>query len=159
MLNLKTVKMDKEKAEEVLSWKYEAPYDFYNNELNEEELSELLNGTYSAVTADNKELIGFFCTGKSAQVPKGWDFGVYEEERIDMGLGMNPRLVGKGSGTAFGEFVLEKIEKKSEGLPVRLTVASFNKRAIHLYEKLGFVAKERFSTEAADFLTMVRAVK
>lgn len=158
-MNLKAVKMDKEKAEEVLSWKYEAPYDFYNNVLNEEELSELLNGTYSAVTADNKELIGFFCTGKSAQVPKGWDFGVYEEERNDMGLGMKPTLVGKGNGTAFGKFVLEKIEEKSDRMSVRLTVASFNKRAIHLYEKFGFVAKERFNTEAAEFITMVRALK
>ena len=158
-MNLLAVKMDKEKAEEVLSWKYEAPYDFYNNEMNEEELSELLNGTYSAVMAANKDLIGFFCTGKSAQVPRGWNFGVYEEEWIDMGLGMNPALVGQGNGTSFGKFVLKEIEEKSDGQSVRLTVASFNKRAIHLYEKLGFLAKDRFSTEAAEFITMVRAVK
>ncbi|WP_367281315.1 GNAT family N-acetyltransferase [Planococcus shenhongbingii] len=68
---------------------------------------------------------------------------------------MNPKLVGKGQGTAFGSsYIL--IEESHPGLPVRLTVASFNKRAIHLYEKLGFVKENRFSTDRVEFITMVK---
>lgn len=155
-MKLRTVKIDRKNAEEILKWKYEPPYDFYNNELNEEELEELLDGSYFAIKNEASELIGFFCMGENAQVPKGRGFGVYEEECMDMGLGMNPKLTGKGDGTRFGISVLNEIEGKAGGLPIRLTVADFNKRAVHLYEKLGFVAKERFSTEAAGFITMVK---
>lgn len=45
-MNLTAVKMDRRKAEEILRWEYEVPYDFYNNEFNDEELSELLNGKH-----------------------------------------------------------------------------------------------------------------
>lgn len=155
-MELKTVKMDRENAQEILKWKYEPPYDFYNNDLNEEELEELLDGSYYAIKNVVSELLGFYCMGKNAQVPKGQDFGVYIEKCMDMGLGMDPKLTGKGDGTRFGIFVLNEIEGKAGGLPIRLTVADFNKRAIHLYEKLGFVAKERFSTEAVGFITMVK---
>ncbi|MGK7377433.1 GNAT family N-acetyltransferase [Planococcus sp. 1R117A] len=155
-MNLRAEAMNRTLAEEVLNWKYTAPYDFYNNDLTDEEISELLNGTYFALLNEVKELAGFFCVGTSAQVPMGHRYNVYGESFVDMGLGMNPKLVGKGQGTAFGSFVLNYIEESHPGLPVRLTVASFNKRAIHLYEKLGFVRKSRFSTDRVEFITMIK---
>jgi RimJ/RimL family protein N-acetyltransferase len=35
-------------------------------------------------------------------------------------------------------------------------VAKFNERAIHLYEKLGFVYENEFDTKNATFITMVK---
>ena len=43
--------------------------------------------------------------------------------------------------------------------PIRLTVAKFNLKAIHLYEKLGFVMENEFSTDFAEFITMIKKDK
>ncbi len=147
--------MSEERAITILSWKYEPPYDFYNNEITDENMKELLDGTYYAIVNDDKQLVGFYCTGESAQVPKAKRIGLYSDDAIDLGLGMMPNLVGKGNGFHFCSFILRAIEDKYKGIPIRLTVAKFNQRAIHLYEKLGFVKKDEFNTDFAEFMTMV----
>ncbi|MDN7229400.1 GNAT family N-acetyltransferase [Planococcus sp. N064] len=139
-----------------MSWQYDPPYDFYNTETTNEEMAERLNGTYFALWADSGELVGFFCTGKNARVPAGVLLDVYKEVLTDMGLGMNPKLTGKGNGTAFTSFIINCIEENYEGVSIRLTVALFNKRAIHLYKKLGFVPDKQFLTDIAEFMTMVK---
>ena len=148
--------LDKEMAINILNWKYEKPYDFYNNDMNDEDLQEMLDGTYKAVVDVENALIGFFCVGRSAQVPAGKSIGAYTDEFVDMGLGMHPNLVGQGNGYEFCRSIIGFIEEHYENTPIRLTVATFNKRAIRLYEKLGFVAKHQFNTDRAQFETMIR---
>lgn len=148
--------LNEEIAKEILSWQYEKPYDFYNNDLSDESMKELFESPYYALVNDNQQVMGFYCTGESAQVPAGKKIGAYSEEAIDMGLGMNPLYVGRGSGFDFCSFILQSIEKDYKGIPIRLTVATFNQRAIHLYEKLGFIKKDEFSTETAGFITMAK---
>ncbi len=142
-------------AVDILHWKYEAPYDFYNNELNHEAIKEMLENSYYAVLDQNDEVVGFFCYGKSAQVPIGSQFGAYQDNFIDIGIGMNPKLTGKGNGTSFFSFILQHIQAIFPHKPIRLTVATFNKRAIRLYEKLGFEKEIEFSREKILFMTMV----
>jgi len=148
--------MNGKMANDILNWKYDKPYDFYNNELTEEEMMERLDGSYYALVDEFKDLIGFFCIGETAQVPIGNQFGVYTEDFVDMGLGMNPKLVGKGNGFDFCSFIIKFIEENYKSTPIRLTVAKFNLRATHLYEKLGFVMENEFSTDFAEFITMVK---
>lgn len=155
-MNLTVKKMDKELATRILKWNYEEPYDFYNNEITEEAMTELLEGSYQGLINEKGELFGFFCIGKSAQVPLGHNAGAYKEDNIDMGLGMNPMLTGKGNGYRFCAYIMSYIKEKYKDKPIRLTVATFNHRAIHLYEKLGFFKKDQFSTKLADFITMVK---
>ncbi|TQR19432.1 GNAT family N-acetyltransferase [Psychrobacillus vulpis] len=149
-------KMNEKMANDILNWKYDKPYDFYNNELTDEEMKERLDGSYFALVDEFNELIGFLCIGETAQVPIGNQFGVYTDNFVDMGLGMNPKLVGKGNGFEFCSFIIKFIEEKYKSTPIRLTVAKFNLRAIHLYEKLGFVMENEFSTDFAEFITMVK---
>ena len=139
--------MNGEMASNILSWKYDKPYDFYNNEVTDEAIMEFLDGSYCALIDDAKELIGFFCVGENAQVPFGNRFGVYKDDFVDMGLGMNPNLVGKGNGFEFCTLIIQFIEENYQNTPIRLTVAKFNRRAIHLYEKLGFVLENEFRTD------------
>lgn len=61
-------KINVEFANEVLRWKYEQPYDFYDNEPSQQALVEMLNETYYVVLDNKNELIGFICTGGSAQI-------------------------------------------------------------------------------------------
>ncbi|MHC0039562.1 GNAT family N-acetyltransferase [Pseudoneobacillus sp. C159] len=139
-------------AKEALQWKYEPPYDFYSNELSEEALKELLNGAYVAVEDENKQVVGYYCTGVSAQVPKGNDYGAYSEEKIDIGLGLKPVLTGQGQGKSFLRFIMDQIGSEN----LRLTVASFNKRAIKLYENVGFTYQQNFESNGVNFQVMVK---
>ncbi|WP_409290285.1 GNAT family N-acetyltransferase [Peribacillus sp. SCS-37] len=153
-LQLKTI--NRAFAEEILQWKYEAPYDLYNSDSSPEALRELLEGGYSIIADDAGELVGFFCSGRAAQVPAGREFGAYEAGCIDIGLGMRPELTGKGKGKEFLSFVISSIQKKYEAMPMRLTVAAFNLRAVRLYENLGFVKRNVFNRGDLEFIVMVK---
>jgi len=143
-------------ATDILSWKYDPPYDFYNNELCDESLKELLDNTYYSIVNNQEELVGFFCIGASAQVPKGHDYGAYLDKCIDVGIGMKPELTGKGLGTEFFSMILNQLQQENHS-PLRLTVAKFNVRAIHLYEKLGFEKVMEF-TALTEFVTMQKKI-
>ena len=90
------------RAVEVISkWKYEEPYSIYSMNGSEKVKKELMNGTYYSVYNENN-LIGYYCFGRSAQVPAGDKFGVYKDsEFVDIGLGLKPDLCGQGLGTEF----------------------------------------------------------
>lgn len=146
--------MTKELAIEILNWTYEPPYDFYNNDVSDLAIREFLKGTYHVVLNGTGELIGFYCMGEDARVFAGNRAGAYDEDRIDVGFGMKPSLTGQGNGKAFCWFLLKQVREKHPGKALRLTVATFNKRAIHLYESLGFRESVRFYRDKVEFMTM-----
>lgn len=151
--------MTEEHAKQILTWKYEPPYDFYNNEETSESLKELLENPYYAVVNHDQELVGFFCIGSAAQVPYGSIVGAYDKDMKDMkdiGIGMNPVITGQGLGTPFFSFILSYIQETYQLYSIRLTVAKFNKRAIRLYTKLGFDKKVEFSRGTTEFITMIK---
>ncbi|ASK61007.1 GNAT family N-acetyltransferase [Virgibacillus phasianinus] len=155
-MHLETRKITKDYAVEILHWKYEKPYDLYNNELNTESIDEMLNNTYFAIVDRDDDLIGYYCTGSATQVPAGNKIKAYDENYIDIGIGMKPNLTGKGFGSTFFSFILKDIQEAHLNTPMRLTVATFNKRAIRLYEKFGFVGQIKFNTDVTEFITMIR---
>lgn len=153
---LYSIPVDEKSAAYILSWRYPPPYDLYNDSRGDESLKEFLENPYFVVVDEMNEIIGFYCIGYSAQVPNGYLFGAYEEGHLDIGLGMNPEFTGKGYGSSFFAFILYSLEKKYKRVPLRLTVATFNKRAIYLYEKFGFVKKMMFDDMITTFQTMVK---
>ncbi|OZM57516.1 hypothetical protein CIB95_08165 [Lottiidibacillus patelloidae] len=130
--------MTSENAKEICSWKYEKPYDLYN--MNTDVFEELMNNNYYEVINNECQLIGYFCLGKDAQVP-GWG---YNNGPIDIGLGLNPALTGRGLGAAFLLAGLKFAKLKLNKVNFRLTVATFNERAIKVYEKVGFIKRGEF---------------
>lgn len=154
-MNLQIRKMTEKYATEVLCWKYDKPYDFYNNVLTSGALMELLTYKYYVVLDNYQTIIGFFCTGKPAQVPAGDRLYLYEEDCIDIGIGLKPELTGKGYGRMFFTFILRFLEE-SDPRDIRLTVATFNKRAIKLYEQVGFIEQKRFERKDTEFMTMIK---
>lgn len=141
--------MTREWANQIQKWTYGAPYDFYNQSPSEEGIDELM--TYQAIFEED-ELIGFYCIGAAAQVPNSTY--PYSSDFTDVGFGMRPDLTGKGYGKLFVTYVMERAAER--GKPFRLTVASFNERAIHLYETLGFHTITSFERNEVPFQVMVR---
>jgi [ribosomal protein S18]-alanine N-acetyltransferase len=156
-MNWTKKEMTVEYAREILQWQYESPYELYNNELNNDGLKEFMDGTYVAVVDEKNQLTGYYCTGKNALVPAGNQYGAYIETMIDVGIGLKPELTGAGRGRSFFTFILQNIElENNKSLPLRLTVASFNQRAIKLYENVGFQTQIRFESNGVPFQTMVK---
>ncbi|WP_409273240.1 GNAT family N-acetyltransferase [Neobacillus sp. SCS-31] len=148
--------MSEHYASQIVCWNYEPPYDFYNSSASPEGIKELMEQPYYAVLDPYGELIGFFCIGESAQVPAGKKFGAYLEGFIDIGLGMKPELTGKGLGFTFFSRILDYVYCSVPGIPLRLTVASFNERAVGLYRKAGFEELMRFYRGPVEFIVMTK---
>lgn len=147
----KKKKMTFKEAENISNWHYQTPYDFYNNNGNEETIQEFLEHDYQLVVDDADRIIGFYCTGLSAQVPAGHESHCYPIGFLDIGLGLHPDLTGRGLGSPFMDFILNEVGIQ----PLRLTVAAFNQRAIRLYKKFGFEEINRFKTSETGFIVMI----
>ncbi|OFW75715.1 MAG: hypothetical protein A2201_00770 [Alicyclobacillus sp. RIFOXYA1_FULL_53_8] len=157
-MNFVTHFMDARTATEVAGWSYQPPYDFYNMDVNEESMAELLNGSYQVVASTEGQTIGFYCLGESAQVPTGHKLGAYDYTGsvVDIGIGLRPDLTGQGFGASFFSYVLEDVSTRHPSAALRLTVATFNKRAIRLYEQFGFSYQTLFESNDVAFQTMLK---
>jgi RimJ/RimL family protein N-acetyltransferase len=91
-------------------------------------------------------VLGYFCLGVDARVP-GW---AYDENALDLGLGLRPDLTGRGQGTAFLRAVLSHIAEQQPGAVLRATIASWNQRAIRMCRNAGFHAAGTFATTRDD---------
>lgn len=151
--SLHLVPMTHDHAVDICTWRYPAPYDCYDmTGADPEELLRPELGFHSLLAGER--LVGFRSFGPDGRVP-GWD---YDDQALDTGGGLRPELVGKGLGR----------EAISAGLtfgPVelappafRVTVASFNARALRTVGSLGFTRVGRFDTSAdgRSFEVLVR---
>ncbi|MGZ9584509.1 GNAT family N-acetyltransferase [Paenibacillus marinisediminis] len=148
-------------AAEISNWTYEAPYSMYSMDGDQESIDEFLNGDYFYVLNEKDDLIGFVCAGESARAPGGYAQGVYEDDRyLDLGLGMKPKLTGSGQGYDFMMNGISFMQNHFKVSNLRLIVATFNERAIKVYERAGFVKGISFfspvSGQPIEFIEMKR---
>lgn len=152
--------MNYDNANQISKWVYQEPYSIYSMAGSDECIKELLDGLYYTVTDDKNNLVGYYCFGDAAQVPVGRQFGVYSDnDKTDIGLGINPNLCGKGLGYDFLEKGMSFARNQLSMKEFRLTVAVFNQRAIKVYERLGFrkVAsfKRVMENSTIEFIVMI----
>ncbi len=143
-------------AAEISTWTYPDEYSVYSFQPSNELTEELLSGDYVACVDEKEQLLGYFCYGAAARIPTV-EKDVYDEDHLDIGLGLRPELCGKGLGETFVQHGVTKGEE-AISRPYRLSVAAFNQRAIKVYERCGFIRKRsvthRFSK--AEFYIMIR---
>ena len=143
-------------AEEISRWRYPEPYATYDGDPSS--VPGLLDPRYNyhAVTDPDSELVGYFCFGADATVPAGRRLGLYGDDALDVGLGMRPDLTGRGLGPGFVRAGLRFARERFSPPAFRLTVAAFNRRAISVYEAVGFVAVRSFGDRGEEWLLMQR---
>lgn len=145
--------LTRQHAVDICTWRYPSPYECYDmTNADPDWLLEPEAGFY-ALLAGN-QLIGFRSFGPDGQVP-GWE---YDDQALDTGGGLRPQLVGQGlgrraisAGLAFG---------RAQFAPqaFRVTVATFNERALRVVEALGFQRCGHFNaeTDGRSFEVLIR---
>ena len=118
-------------AEAIAGWHYPEPFSFYDWAEDPNDLAELLDPAlrgeaYFAVEDAVRGLSGYF------------SFKPKEPESLGIGLGLRPDLTGQGLGAAFVCAGLEYARSRFAPTEFVLSVATFNKRAITVYERAGF---------------------
>jgi [ribosomal protein S18]-alanine N-acetyltransferase len=111
--------------DELATWRYEPPYDFYDGDAE-----EVLNPERFFSVRDGGELIGFYYFEPNGDV-------------LDYGLGLRPDLVGRGLGLDFFDAGLRFARERYKPRAVQLHVAAFNERAVKVYERAGFEETSR----------------
>jgi len=122
--------MAQEDAEAVAGWRYPEPFSFYDWTADQDDLAELLDAdlrgeAYFAVEDDEGQLVGYF-----SFKPEG--------RTLVVGLGLRPDLTGRGLGGGFFAAGLDYGRERFAPERFSLAVATFNERAIKVYERAGF---------------------
>lgn len=146
--------MQEEHAELVCSWEYEPAYQIYGFlpwehmkalevEFGDPVIREL---QYAVIMSEYGTVEGFAQFFPLAGVTR-------------LGLGMNPALIGKGHGTAFVEAIVKEALHRHPNDEIDLEVLTWNKRAIHIYQKAGFGITDTYErptpTGTGEFHCMV----
>ena len=143
-------------AAEILSFRYAPPLDFYNPPLAYPGAIENLidpKWQFHGVEYDG-QLAGYASFGADGQLPGG----DYTAPALDIGLGFHPDHIGKGYGSAFVSAILDFAINTYAPLALRLTVAVFNQRAVHLYQDLGFKGSTRFVHHQTEYLVLMKPI-
>jgi ribosomal-protein-alanine N-acetyltransferase len=145
--------LSQEDAEAIAEWRYPEPYSFYNWSADVDDVGELLDpflrgDAYWAVKDDAGELVGHF------------SFKPKDERTIEIGLGLRPDLTGRGLGASFLAAGLDFARDRFGPDWFVLSVATFNERAIKVYERAGFARGQVYIHFTAgrdwEFLQMAR---
>lgn len=145
--------LTRERAENISTWCYDAPYDVYDMAgVDPEDLLNPEVGYYAVMAQDH--LIGFRSFGPDGQVP-GWE---YDDSALDTGGGLRPELTGQGLGRTVISTGLAFGRARFAPAAFRVTVASFNARALHTVASLGFkrVSSFKANRDARDFDVLIR---
>ena len=153
-MNLEFRKATREESKLMANWKFEGEYSFYGNDKTQAK-KELIENMFEdefafVIYNENNELIGNCCFDRDED-----DNG---KEVLLFGIQMKPELTGKGLGKEVVEKALEFGKSKFKYNEINLLVAKFNKRAIKVYEKIGFKKIDEFimnaNGEQKEFIEM-----
>ena len=139
-------------ADQVATWSYEPPYDFYDLASDPADAAAMRDPARAehlrAVLGENGLLDAFWYFDRHGDV-------------VEVGIGLRPDLTGRGLGRSFLSAQLEYAAGRWQPASFRLFVAAWNARAIGLYERVGFheVARETRHFELVgdhEFIQMER---
>jgi ribosomal-protein-alanine N-acetyltransferase len=130
----------------VAAWHYDEPYTFYDMQADPDDLREFQDfahwqDPYYSVFDDAGALIGYFVFKRRGD-------GI-----IELGLGLHPKSTGQGMGLSFVQEGIAFAKETFRPLRIVLAVATFNERAIKVYERAGFKRLRTYlhRTNGADY--------
>ena len=138
-MKFKIAPMTQAEAVAIAHWRYPDPYSFYDWAADPDDAALLLDskrrkGRFFSARDEQGDLVGFF---------------EFQKKRKDVviGLGLHPGQTGRGLGREFMETGMAFARKRFKPERFRLSVATFNTRAIKVYERAGFNTTRAFDHE------------
>lgn len=161
-MSLRIVPITADFVREILSWRYDPPYDFYNFVIAPEDIDKEIayflapENRFRQVMRDGVPIAGF-SLGLDGQVPGG----DYSAKALDIGLGIRPDLTGQGFGGDVVRAIVDFAIKLDAPPALRVTIAAFNERAQRVWQKAGFREVSRFTIEETKvpFIIFMRDVE
>jgi [ribosomal protein S18]-alanine N-acetyltransferase len=140
-------------AAEIVTWRYPAPYDIYDMPDEDAAVLTGADGGFFALTGQH-ELIGFRSFGADGQVPGG----TYDSAALDTGGGLRPDLTGRGLGREAIQTGLAFGRELFAPAAFRVTIATFNVRALRVVQALGFrpVTSFRATADGRSYAILTR---
>ncbi|OUL17613.1 hypothetical protein BV378_38265 [Nostoc sp. RF31YmG] len=150
--------LDEANAREIVEWRYDAPYDFYN--LNPNEIEQNIHyfldpqNKFYGIFEEPKEFVGYCSFGEDGQVPGG----DYSTPGLDIGMGICPNFTGQGRGHCYVAAVLDFAQQMFAPSLVRVTIATFNQRALLVWYGVGFHTVDTFEHQyqGVPFVILIR---
>jgi ribosomal-protein-alanine N-acetyltransferase len=121
----------------IARWRYPDRYAFYNTSLRPFVAIMLAQSLYRLLSAP----IYYTVVDEGGAIVGIFSFLLGSSNTVEVGLGMRPDLTGQGRGVGLA-FVLAGLDfARRRFRPARfsLTVATWNQRAMRVYERAGFV--------------------
>ena len=127
-----------------IAWRYPIPYDHYDiTDAPEEAVDYFLSPDVAChALTEAGALIGYATFGHDAQVPGG----VYGNGSLDIGMGIDPALTGRGRGAEFIAAAVTHARSVLGAGRVRATIAAANQRALRAVQRAGFEETARFDS-------------
>lgn len=142
-------------AEAIASWRYRPPFDLYDGDGDPDAIplpDSAGMGYY--VVEDAAGVLAFLCVG-----PEGRVLGQQDEPgTLDMGMGVRPDALSRGVGSSLLALVTP-LASRLGAHRVRVAVAAFNSRSLHLCASAGLVENRRFAgPQGREFVELVGVV-
>ncbi len=118
----------------VYRWRYSGEYAIYDLGL-----VTLLAATFVSAVAGKKAGVAFYAVALDDDPLIGIVSLAYRSQDVELGLGLRPDLTGRGLGLPFVRSVMDLARERYHPRTLSLCVATFNHRAIKIYERAGFV--------------------
>ena len=139
-------------VEDMLTWKYEGIYSFFDNDLSEGKINYIksfpTDDNAYAIYDEKNQLVG--------------NCALYLNDKVSFSIQMRPNLTSKGMGKEFLEAFLEFAKEKYNLKNIELSVLKFNERAIRLYKSLDFEVTDEFIGKTVkgemEFIKMEKAL-
>ena len=145
LTNFSIVPLSRAGIDSITQWRYAPPYDLYNLDgpLRPEDIDYFLDPAFAYHEIANAAgvIVGFCSFGVDAQVPGG----DYQDDALDIGMGIRPDLTGHGWGAIFAKAVMAFARDQYRPPRLRVTIAAFNQRAQRVWQKLGFQPVTHFA--------------
>ena len=148
IINYEFRKVSHSDVQDILTWKYEGIYSFFDNDLSQGKINYIKsfptdNNAY-AIYNEKNVLVGN-CT-------------LYINDKVTFSIQMRPNLTSKGMGKEFLEAFLSFAKKKYNLKGIGLSVLKFNERAIKLYKSLNFIVVNEYISKTVkgemEFIAM-----
>ncbi|RED53180.1 GNAT family N-acetyltransferase [Cohnella lupini] len=144
-IKLAFTSMTEQDGREICDWRYPAPYELFKWPSWE---SMMKDSREFADERIRREQYMAARNGHDGQLV-GYVQLFPMDRTLRIGMGLRPDCCDRGWGRLLTELVVQEARRREPGMEIDLEVEKWNRRAIKVYEKAGFVVADEYERRAS----------